>query len=748
MTTPPVAAAQQTVQLITLTQEQLQHLLNPHDTDLSNSVRTQRPTRPSIQTDTTDEDWRLFIFQWQRYKSQCRLTAPSAIRDELLSTCSQDLERQLFNLCGTGLNVLTETQLLDQIKEVAVRGLNVEVHRHQFHAMRQSQGEDITQFVSRLRAKASLCAFSVMAFRPNEGSEEAGPVSYEEDALRTQLVVGIYDKDHQNRVLNDAAKYKSFKELYQALQTMEAADTSRLKLSDRTGQDPDSSAAQRSQYQRQRRGQTHTPETAKKEAVVACRWCNGTSHETTQRWQHEHCPARGKTCHKCGKPNHLAIACKSRLNQQKQGGRSRDETAVLRDTSDTDDVSFCFSQVGSDDVKQDESNSEGNSHQEWKNGEFVASRAKHHPEVNVKLKILHAAHEKMGKLVSLSARSKMFGSITRTACADTGAMTCTSGPELLRALNCPQQYLVKTRHRIQGVTGDGLQIIGSLMLQVDLGERTTRQVVYITKNTSGLYLSESALRDLGVVHPDFPHFQHSPPSASAETATCSSRNLHTAPCGCPVRTPVPDRPTKIPFPPTEENRHKLEEWIKLHFSSSAFNVCEHQALPRMSGKPMDIRFKPGTVPHAVHVPIPVPYHWKAETKKGLDRDVHLGVIEPVPQGTPTVWCSRMVVTGKSDGSPRRTVDLQKVNEATLRETHHTPTPYNLVADVPPHTVKTVLDAWNGYHSLPLSASAKDATTFITEFGRYRYLRAPQGFHASGDAYTRRIRDVTDGIPRV
>ena len=160
---------------------------------------------------------------------------------------------------------------------------------------------------------------------------------------------------------------------------------------------------------------------------------------------------------------------------------------------------------------------------------------------------------------------------------------------------------------------------------------------------------------------------------------------------------------------------------------------------------MDIRFKPGTTPHAVHVPIPIPYHWKLATKNGLDRDVKLGVIEPVPQGTPTVWCSRMVVTGKSDGSPRRTVDLQKVNEATMRETHHTPTPYNLVADVP---LKTVLDAWNGYHSLPLAESARDATTFITEFGRYRYLRAPQGFHASGDAYTRRISDITEGIPRV
>ena len=53
-----------------------------------------------------------------------------------------------------------------------------------------------------------------------------------------------------------------------------------------------------------------------------------------------------------------------------------------------------------------------------------------------------------------------------------------------------------------------------------------------------------------------------------------------------------------------------------------------------------------------------------------------------------------------------------------------------------------MDAWNGYHSLPLAKSAREATTFITEWGRYRYCRAPQGYHASGDGYTRRFDDIT------
>ena len=90
----------------------------------------------------------------------------------------------------------------------------------------------------------------------------------------------------------------------------------------------------------------------------------------------------------------------------------------------------------------------------------------------------------------------------------------------------------------------------------------------------------------------------------------------------------------------------------------------------MTGKPLDIVFKADTIPSAVHCPIPVPNHWKKEVKAALDRDEDMGIIEPVPQGTPTTWCSRMVVAPKNDGSARRTVDLQKLNAAMLRETSY------------------------------------------------------------------------------
>ena len=50
--------------------------------------------------------------------------------------------------------------------------------------------------------------------------------------------------------------------------------------------------------------------------------------------------------------------------------------------------------------------------------------------------------------------------------------------------------------------------------------------------------------------------------------------------------------------------------------------------------------------------------------------------------TPVEWLHRMVIAPKKDGSPRRTVDLQALNQASVRQTHHTASPYHTAASIP------------------------------------------------------------------
>jgi len=157
-----------------------------------------------------------------------------------------------------------------------------------------------------------------------------------------------------------------------------------------------------------------------------------------------------------------------------------------------------------------------------------------------------------------------------------------------------------------------------------------------------------------------------------------------------VEPAFPPRPNKIPFDAVEENVPKLKAYLIEKFADSVFNKTT--PFRTMNSPPAHIHLKDDAEPHAIHNPFSIPIHWREEVKRKLNKDVEDGVIEPVPIGDPVKWCSPMVVTAKGDGSPRRTVDLQKLNQQCLQETHHCQSPFWLASQVALNTKKSVLDA--------------------------------------------------------
>ena len=83
----------------------------------------------------------------------------------------------------------------------------------------------------------------------------------------------------------------------------------------------------------------------------------------------------------------------------------------------------------------------------------------------------------------------------------------------------------------------------------------------------------------------------------------------------------------------------------------------------------------------------------------------------------------------------------------MRQTYHTPCPFDVVSSIPQQIYKTVLDAYNGYRQVLLDEESIKLTTFIMELGQYHYHRAPQGNLASDDAYTRRYDDLIADVLR-
>ena len=344
----------------------------------------------------------------------------------------------------------------------------------------------------------------------------------------------------------------------------------------------------------------------------------------------------------------------------------------------------------------------------------------------------------------------------RRATADTGAQLTVINSRELQALGIKKETIFPIATSVNTVTKSNIDLIGGVFLKfmasnpLTGSKRQTRQLCYVSNTVPGIYLSEQACADLGCVPSSFPNVgQCNAMEATESRDKCSNLGVQTKSqsCTCPKRTLPPEKIPELPCSPTKENLPKLKEFILNHYASSAFNTCEHQPLPMMeTAPPLRLFVDPQATPVAVSTPSTIPLHWVDQVKAGLDRDELLGVIEKVPVNEPVSWCSRMVITPKHDGTPRRVVDFGQINKNAPRQTHHTKSPYIIAASIPSGKVKTVLDNWHGYHSVPIHPDDRPLTTFLTPYGRYRYITTPQGFISAGDGYTQRMDMIVAGTP--
>ena len=316
---------------------------------------------------------------------------------------------------------------------------------------------------------------------------------------------------------------------------------------------------------------------------------------------------------------------------------------------------------------------------------------------------------------------------------DSGANICLAGPKQLAQQDLTAKQLRPCNKRVKAVGGSILTCTGWLPVKFEVEGNATTQPLFICDKVDRLYFSKQGCIETHILPPHYPQpMAHSISSIPPILPT-------------QLRPPPPKPPSHLPFPATPENVPKLEAYIREQFATTAFD--NSAPFPSLSGPPAHIHLQPNAIPYARHTPIPVPHHWKAKVKESLDRYVQRGIIAPVPIGTPVTSCSPMVVVSKEDGSPRCTIDFQRLNAQCQRETHHTSTPFQLASQVPANTKKSVVDAVDGFHSVALDAESQPLTTFITEWGRFMYLRMPQGFVAAGDAYTRRYDEIIDGVER-
>ena len=264
----------------------------------------------------------------------------AVVRQELRTACSAEVNKLLFEFVGaTALNECTEAELLGHIKSVAVKTVHKEVHQMAFNKMSQNQGESITNYVARLKAKAFLCQFEIRC--PTCDPPRCN--SYAEEMVAQRLVAGLNNPDHQRKILSEATTLTTLADKVNRLQILETTEESATVLHQTPV--PSEAAAQHSAYKREKKSTMDGAISSGVDRTTRCRWCGRSTHPDG-KMDRVGCPAHKQICRKCNTTGHFAAVCeKSRAASTHVGhdvDQRRDTDGSLEPLSSESAVSFSF----------------------------------------------------------------------------------------------------------------------------------------------------------------------------------------------------------------------------------------------------------------------------------------------------------------------------------------------------------------------------------------------------------------------
>ena len=766
------------------------------------SSKAEKAKRPELTSEVSDEDWSYFTSRWTQYKKATGLTGEDIVT-QLLECCNEQLRRDHHRTFSGATETNDEETVIAQLKQIAVCKRNLAVNRVKVGSLVQDRGEPVRKFAGRVKSLAAVSGYTVKCSKVGCNTD----VSYQEPVVTDQVIRGLGDSEIQRDVLSHTdsdtmdlealLKYIEGKESGRASHNLLSGGGSAAAIQPGQGQTPGQGKC-RWCGEKHKKGKEHC-----KADGQTCSSCGKMGHFSKVCRSSTRSPQPAKTQSATTTSDNLNDNCAlfirtpnkdflySGVFIEKEANKIKStikelpaRDCVLKEAKISEKhrprykkklpARDCVSKDGEKDKIKERidplpafdcynktlesvmaimvvsaiaaTTPDAIHHHVYDpNTQSWCQRpAKNKPFVRVHVKVdkTSATAQTLGTR-QLNVRTQ---EVTDRALADSGASVSMAGTKFMRSLGVSEADLTKCALRLYGADNSDIDLIGVIPVIITdtVTGRQTRQLVYVCHNASSLILSLEACEDLGYVKKDFTAPEQVQFTSNAATRAGKNPDCD---CECPVRETAPDAPTVLPFEPTPDNVPKLEQWIRERYAASAFNTCECQPLPAMHGPPVKIHLQEGATPVACHSPIPIPLHWHKAVKAGLDRDEAIGVIEKVPSGTPTTWCHKMVCVPKKDDTPRRTVNFVPLNQHSSRETHHTMSPFHQASMVPPNTYKTVLDAWNGYHSCALDKESRHLTTFLSPWGRYRYKTLPQGYVASGDAYTERydrlISEVED-----
>ena len=100
------------------------------------------------------------------------------------------------------------------------------------------------------------------------------------------------------------------------------------------------------------------------------------------------------------------------------------------------------------------------------------------------------------------------------------------------------------------------------------------------------------------------------------------------------------------------------------------------------------------------------------------------------------WLANTVVVRKKSGKWRVCIDFTDLNKACPKDPFPMPKIDQLVDAIVGHPRMSFLDAFQGYHQIPLALDDQEKTTFVTPIGNYHYKVMSFGLKNAGSIYQR------------